>query len=233
MSQRCRDTFAWWRTFMSSAGPAPITRLVLCGHMLFMDRDGSHCIVGIRHLAEITGLNKNTVAEHRTLATAAGWLILSDRPTTSRRREIYPAIPDRIAEAQRQPQSSVTGQSLSSPAGQLMANLQSGLSCQGDATVQFPPSGCPTLPDIPLRPLLPLGSAAQKIVGRQQSTPRKLLPRPLAQSCLRAWLLTDPRVQQYKHDVDALALLAPLSCRYPGYKDFMTGLLAVRILRND
>lgn len=205
---------------MSPEGPAPITRLVLCGHMLFMDRDGSHCIVGVRHLAEITGLNKNTVAEHRLLAIADGWLILSNRPTTSRRREIYPAIPDRIAEAKLPPLSHVTGQSLSSQPGQIMATLQSRLSSQSDATVPFERSDCPAGPDIPLKPLLPLKSEAQKI-AKDKSTPRNPLPTAIAQAHLRAWLAADPRAQQYKHDADALALLAPLDCRYPGYENFM------------
>ncbi len=36
---------------MSRYGPAPTTRLVLYAHSLFMDRDGTHCWVGVRHLA--------------------------------------------------------------------------------------------------------------------------------------------------------------------------------------
>ena len=41
---------------MSRYGPAPTTRLVLYAHSLFMDRDGTHCWVGVRRLAIDTGL---------------------------------------------------------------------------------------------------------------------------------------------------------------------------------
>ena len=57
---------------MSRYGPAPTTRLVLYAHSLFMDRDGTHCWVGVRRLAKDTGLDKSTVAEHRAAAIAAG-----------------------------------------------------------------------------------------------------------------------------------------------------------------
>ena len=65
---------------MSRYGPAPTTRLVLYAHSLFMDRDGTHCWVGVRRLAKDTGLDKSTVAEHRAAAIAAGWLIGCKRP---------------------------------------------------------------------------------------------------------------------------------------------------------
>jgi hypothetical protein len=58
MPQRVRDMFAWIRLFMSNGGPPPTTRLVLFAHSLFMDRDGSHCRVGIRRLADITGFHR-------------------------------------------------------------------------------------------------------------------------------------------------------------------------------
>jgi DNA-binding transcriptional LysR family regulator len=59
MPQRIRDVFAWVRLFMSAQGPAATTRLVLFAHSQFMDRDGSRCRVGVRHLAEATGLREN------------------------------------------------------------------------------------------------------------------------------------------------------------------------------
>jgi hypothetical protein len=69
---------------MSRYGPAPTTRLVLYAHSLFMDRDGTHCWVGVRRLAIDTGLDKSTVAEHRAAAIAAGWLIGCKRPGAAR-----------------------------------------------------------------------------------------------------------------------------------------------------
>jgi len=60
---------------MSRVGPATTTRLVLYAHSLFMNRDGTHCRVGVRRLAEVTGLDKSTVAEHRAVAISGGWLI--------------------------------------------------------------------------------------------------------------------------------------------------------------
>jgi hypothetical protein len=85
---------------MGPAGPAPITRLVLSAHVLFMDRDGGNCRVGVRRLAEVTGLNKSTVAEHRSHAIEAGWLIASSASRRSIKREFVAAIPDAIAMAQ-------------------------------------------------------------------------------------------------------------------------------------
>src|ERR1700723_39966 len=80
MPQRVRDVFAWIRLFMSNGGPPATTRLVLFAHSLFMDRDGSHCRVGVRRLADITGLDKTTLAQHRAAAIKRGWLIGSKPP---------------------------------------------------------------------------------------------------------------------------------------------------------
>jgi hypothetical protein len=74
--------FAWVRLFMSNGGPPATTRLVLFAHSLFMDRDGSHCRVGVRRLADITGLDKTTVAQHRAAAIKAR---LADRIETAQR----------------------------------------------------------------------------------------------------------------------------------------------------
>lgn len=221
MSQRCHDIFAWWRTFMSPVGPAPITRLVLCGHLLFMDRDGSRCVVGVRRLADITGLNKDTVAEHRTMAVTSGWLILSERPTTSRCREIYPAIPDQFSQGQRHPLSSVAGQSMSSRTGQSGTIQPSRLSGLGDATVRFQPSDCPAPPDLPLIPLLPLrsGNLEAKFQTRSKPTDPQYLQN--RRRSLEAWLLTSQTAQRYRHDIDSLVRLVPLDFRFQNYEDFI------------
>jgi hypothetical protein len=89
MPQRVRDVFAWIRLFMSTQGPPATTRLVLFAHSLFMDRDGSHCRVGVRRLAGITGLDKTTVAQHRTAAIKLGWLIGSKPPARPGKRRDF------------------------------------------------------------------------------------------------------------------------------------------------
>jgi hypothetical protein len=48
----------------------------------------------------------------------------------------------------------------------------------------------------------------------------------IGQPYLRSWVLTDTRAQQYKHDFDALALLAPLDCRFSGYEEFIRRLVS-------
>jgi hypothetical protein len=84
------------RTVMSRYGPAPTTRLVLYAHSLFMDRDGTHCWVGVRRLAKDTGLDKSTVAEHRAAAIAAGWLIGCKRPRGGPSTDLQAALPDEV-----------------------------------------------------------------------------------------------------------------------------------------
>ena len=73
MPQRVPDVWAWWRTYLSPTGPKPVMRLVLDGHMRRMDHDGKGCWAGVRDLARITGLNKDTIAEHRALALAVNY----------------------------------------------------------------------------------------------------------------------------------------------------------------
>ena len=80
MPRRCSNVFAWMRAVMSQLGPAATTRLVLYAHSMFMNRDGSNCHVGVRRLAEVSGLDKSTVAERRASAIAGGWLMGSKQP---------------------------------------------------------------------------------------------------------------------------------------------------------
>jgi hypothetical protein len=75
-------------------GPAATTRLVLYAHSLFMNRDGSNCRVGVRRLAEVTGLDKSTVAEHRAAAISGGWLIGSKQPRGGPSTDLRAALPD-------------------------------------------------------------------------------------------------------------------------------------------
>jgi hypothetical protein len=205
---------------MGPTGPAPITRLVLCGHMLFMDRDGSRCHVGVRHLALVTGLNKNTVAKHRADAIKLGWLVVV-RSSTSRATEIQAAMPDNISDDQSSPLSCETGQSVSSAAGHSASISHSQVSTPSDATVLFHASDCPTGRYIPLIPLLPLKNRNSETLIRANSDRIGLKQQRKLQSALQAWVINDELAQKYAHDIDTLARLIPLEWRFLGYEAFI------------
>lgn len=97
MPARCADVFAWRRTFMSSAGPPPLTRLVLQGMSLFMAPSGGGCCwLSVRRLAEITGLDKGTTSKHRAQAVTTGWLIAGTNPRHRQCPTFWCAVPDGI-----------------------------------------------------------------------------------------------------------------------------------------
>lgn len=205
---------------MSPLGPSATTRLVLSAHVLFMDRDGSNCRVGVRRLAAVTGLNKDTVATHRGLAIQAGWLIASGR-STSPNREVLAAVPDGIAVDQVDQLSREAGQLLSGPVSQSKAQSISRPSDLRDAAVRSHPPSYPVGSDVPLQPLSPLGNRSanttpaatdEKIGGGHPESP---------QARLRIWMLSNETAQKYQHDPEALTRLAPLDCRYPGYESFV------------
>ena len=66
MAQRCPNVFAWVRAVLGPHDLPATTRLVLCAHVPFMDRDGGNCWVGVRRLATATNLDKGTVLTFRT-----------------------------------------------------------------------------------------------------------------------------------------------------------------------
>lgn len=205
---------------MSPLGPSATTRLVLSAHVLFMDRDGSKCRVGVRRLATVTGLNKDTVAAHRGQAIQAGWLIASGS-STSPNREILTAVPDGIAVGQAEPLSVEAGQLLSRPVSQSSSIFTSRQSDLGDAAVRSRSPSYPVGSDISLLPPLPLGDQTanttaaatdEKAGGGRSESP---------QARLRIWMLSSESAQKYRHDAEALTRLAPLDCRYPGYEDLV------------
>jgi hypothetical protein len=98
LPQRCPDVFAWRRTFMSRDGPPSTTRLVLEGMSLFMAPGGGGCCwLSVRHLEEITEVDKGTVCKHRALAVARGWLIVEANPRHRQSPLFWSAVPDGIA----------------------------------------------------------------------------------------------------------------------------------------
>ncbi len=221
MPQRCRDVFAWWRLVMGPAGPAPITRLVLCAHVLFMDRDGGNCRVGVRRLAMVTGLNKNTVAKHRADAIKIGWLVIVVRSSRTRTAEIQASVPDNISDHPNSTLSCETGQSVSSAAGHATSISRSQVYGRSDSTVPFQTSHCPAGRDIPLISLLPLRSGVPERLVRANSARAGWKERRKLQAVLQSWLLNDKMAQKYTHDADTLARLTPLEWRFPGYEEFI------------
>ncbi len=161
MPQRCNNVYAWMRTVMSRLGPAATTRLVLYAHSLFMNRDGGNCRVGVRRLAEVTGLDKGTVAAHRAAAISDGWLIGSKQPRGYPSTDLRAALPDGVTG---------DGISMSGETGQAIANPES-LSGLNPAPVRNEPSKCPARSGVPSLPNLPLKSARELVskIGFQPS----------------------------------------------------------------
>jgi hypothetical protein len=195
------------------------TTLTNAAHVLFMDRDGGNCRVGVRRLAEVTGLNKSTVAEHRSHAIELGWLIASSNSSRSVKREIVAAIPDTIATEHIKKLSGQTGQQVSGAAGQSQANSRQQLYGQDDSTVRFQPSNCPAPPDIPLIPLLPLRAPHSNVVAKVDHRGGDRLPLQTLKMLLQKWIRNDERARKYRHDAATLALLVPPDFRFPGYED--------------
>jgi hypothetical protein len=208
MPRRHRNVFAWWRLVMGPHGPQPITRLVLSAHVLFMDRDGGNCFVGVRRLAETTGLNKSTVAEHRETAIKLGWLMTSADSRYSRKRTVLSAVPDSIP---------IDDKELSGRAGQSRAGRECDLSNLGAFAVQFGRINCPAGPDKPLLPPLPLKTSHQD--SNAGKTPSFSIE--TRQARIRAWLTTDALALRYAADVDALERLIPPAWRFAGYGHFI------------
>ena len=124
---------------MSPLGPPAITRLVLSAHVLFMDYDGSNCRAGMRRLAALTGLNKDTVVAHRSQAIESEWLI-SKGSSTAPNREVLTALPDAVAVDRVERLSSEAGQLLSSAVRQQKAEVVSELPGLKGAAVRTQPS---------------------------------------------------------------------------------------------
>lgn len=180
MPQRVREVFAWIRLFMSTQGPPATTRLVLFAHSLFMDRDGSHCRVGVRRLADITGLDKTTVAQHRAAAIKRGWLIGSKPPRGQGSGEIFAAAPDGVKGADNCTVSSEAGQADAGP------RAPSGLT---RATVRSKPANRPSEPDVPSLPLTPLERRLESILkGRPTEMRNPGITQANLKEHLRNWM---------------------------------------------
>ena len=213
MPQRVRDVFAWIRLFMSTQGPPATTRLVLFAHSLFMDRDGSHCRVGVRRLADITGLDKSTVAQHRAAAIKLGWLIGSKPPRGQGSGEIFAAAPDGAKVADNGTVSCDAGQAEARP------REVSGLI---GSTVRSQPAKRQVEPDVPSLPFTPLGrrlEAIQKNSFTEMRNPG--ITQANLKDHLRTWMRGDPTVAKYLPMRDAVAIgkLTPERLRMCNYEE--------------
>lgn len=147
---------------MSQHGPPPVTRLVLEGMSLLMDRDGGNCWAGVRRLSEMTGLDKSTVAKHRALAVSTGWLIPGEASRHSRYQTFSAALPDGVhcyssTKDREQRGTGPQSAALSVQPGQLSNDSLSSLPT---STVRSSSPDCTCGPDKPLRPReIPLGIA--------------------------------------------------------------------------
>lgn len=205
--------FAWIRLFMSTQGPPATTRLVLFAHSLFMDRDGSHCRVGVRRLADVTGLDKTTVAQHRAAAIKLGWLIGSKPSRGQGSGEIFAAAPDGAKVAD--------NGTVSSDAGQSEARLREVSGLTG-STVQSQPAKRQVGPDVPSLPLTPLGRRIEAIrIGGSTEMRNPGIAQANLQENLRNWMRTDPTVAKYLPMRDAVAIvkLTPERLRMCNYEE--------------
>ena len=215
MPQRVRDVFAWIRLFMSTQGPPATTRLVLFAHSLFMDRDGSHCRVGVRRLADITGLDKTTVAQHRAAAIKLGWLIGSKPPRGQGSGEIFAAAPECVKGADNGTVSSNAGQADPGP------RQVSGLT---GATVRSEPANRPIRPDVPSLPLTPLERRLEAIrKGGSTEMRNPGITQANLKDHLRNWMRRDPTVAKYLPMRDAVAIgkLTPERLRMCNYEEMI------------
>jgi hypothetical protein len=204
---------------MSAQGPSATTRLVLFAHSQFMDRDGSRCRVGVRHLAEATGLNKTTVAEHRSLALRLGWLIGS-KPSRGRGSgELYPAAPDGVKIVETGQASGESGQAPNPPIE------VSGLNPE---TVRNEPQNCPAIPDVPPIPIKPLREKLNAFRKGMSTEARRSAPsREGLKEQLRNWLENDETVKQYLRiaDIEAIIKLTPERLRVSDYEEQILNLI--------
>jgi hypothetical protein len=223
VAHRCEDVSAWSRAFLSAAGPHPTTRLVLAGHRQFMKRDGSGCWVGVRRLAIVTGLDKSTVAKHRALAIATGWLIVSARSARSRYRTYLAAVPDEVPIPQsRRTQLAANVSRLSELTGQSSRPRLSGFTT---STVRPEQTHCPTPPDITLVLTSKETLAHQTVGGATEAAPSSAGGNPAdcpssAVDQLRRWLKTDVTAGRFR-SYNLLVKLTPAELRFDGYEEII------------
>jgi hypothetical protein len=244
MPQRCADVFAWRRTFMSLAGPPPITRLVLEGMSLFMvTQSGGCCWLSVRRLGEISGLDKGTVSKHRTLAVAAGWLIAESNPRHRQCSKFFAAVPDGVSIFQptgatrrapaARPGSMVGGNPLMLSSELSVGRVQSAFHSLSAGSVQSPnklyglrvrtvrcePTNCTSPPDQSYIPINDLTKApSDAFTASTFVSERKPAEEEAVRERLAVWIGSDGFAQVNHHIPELLVKLTPPNCRFPGYE---------------
>ena len=104
--------YEWQKMIVSKFGPGSTTRLVLLALSLHMEADGGSCRPSVRLLAQDTGLNKDTVSKHLTLADKDGWIERQERAVEGRawRRNEYQATLPQHVQPRRAPCADVSEQ---------------------------------------------------------------------------------------------------------------------------
>jgi hypothetical protein len=230
MTRRYPDSWGWWRVVMSPLGPSRTTRFVLCGHMLFLHPRGDGCYASTRRLAEVTGLNKDTVAEHREIALRHGWLMRAPAAERIHACEVWTTLPDDVF-------AQVAGASGRSAYSQVAVDIRSqpaSLSGSFPETVRFQPADCPAPPDISLRDLniskshSDLGDMSDAPVDISRATYTTALGAGNESAVIERrrkdllrWLVTDLRETREIDDLTALLSRIPGELRYEGHEDLV------------
>lgn len=95
---RVHDAWRWRNAIVSADGPQdPITRHVLLTMSLRMNRDGTGCFAGVRHLAQLTRRSKDTVAKHRRAAVVLGFVLPPAADPGAPRQEWLPCLPPALS----------------------------------------------------------------------------------------------------------------------------------------
>jgi DNA-binding transcriptional MocR family regulator len=186
------DSWAWWRTYLSANGPTKQIRQTLDGYMRCMNRNGRGCWPSVRHVAELTKLNKTTVSKYRRQALAQGWLVKAPRAEARHRGELWASVPDNVP---------------------IDVRFVSGLVL---------PDGtrCPTAWDISpntsfLRTLKTRGLSKGNREKADDASERVTS----LQAQLKFWLASDATAKHYRGDRDSLERLTPEFLRFDGYRN--------------
>ena len=192
MPKLVHNSWAWWRTYLRPRGPDGIMRLVLDGHMRCMQSNGRGCWAGVRHMAELTKLNKSTISTWRREALVQGWLVLAPPGEARYPGEVWASVPDHVPIDPRYTSTPVLP----------------------DRTP------CPTGPDLSPDNSLTL-TLEEKYVAGQNSEQASDEPSALARNReprLRVWLVTAEMAKRYRGDSDSLGRLTPAGLRFKGYQ---------------
>jgi len=115
MPKLVRNSWAWWRTYLSPQGPKGRIRLTLDGHMRCMHRDGRGCWASAQHIGKLTGQNKDTVLKYQKIALKEGWLTEAPAAEARHPGELWASVPDRVTIHMRYLSGAVRGDRTRSP----------------------------------------------------------------------------------------------------------------------